>query len=166
MRIRSTHASILLLTLAMGAGCDNAVEDPLEEPLVDGPGAFDPAFKTSEKFFTLMPAPKAGASPHGISRIWYSANIRPLEGKTKFTVPVGTIAIKEFDSDSDGTTDGLAVMIKREAGYDTAGHDWYYDMRDLAGITQDMPEPGPIAMCSNCHANAISMDFLPGFTLR
>jgi len=157
---------LILTTAALYLTLISATCDSDGDALTEGPGAFSADYKTSEAFFTLMAGPHDGNSPHGVSQIWYSANIRPLVGETSFQVPVGTVAIKEFDMMGDGTEVGLAVMIKREFGFDADNGDWYYDMRDLAGNVMADPEPGAIPMCVGCHTAAAGMDYLPGFSLR
>ncbi|MBK7399605.1 MAG: hypothetical protein IPJ34_25945 [Myxococcales bacterium] len=131
-----------------------------------GPGAFAADYKTSTSFFTAMSAPVKGTSPHGTTRIWYSSNVKDLLSQASFTVPEGTTAIKEFDMNSDGTLDGLAVMIKKPAGYDPAHGDWYYDMRDLAGNVMPDPPAGKVAMCITCHSKYKATDYLAGTKLR
>lgn len=131
-----------------------------------GPGDFKADYKSSAEFFTNMSAPVQGTSPHGVSRIWYSSNIKELVGKDSFTVPEGTVSIKEFDMKGDGTQTGLAVMIKKAPGYDAANGDWYYDMRDMAGNIMPDPPPGKIAMCIQCHAGYKSTDYLGGTKLK
>ena len=68
--------------------------------------------------------------------------------------------------DGDGKLDGIAVMIKKEAGYDAANGDWYYDMRDTKGAIMPDPPAGKIAMCIGCHGGYKSTDYLSGTKLR
>jgi hypothetical protein len=131
-----------------------------------GPGEFRSDYKTSPDFFSNMSALVPGTSPHGHTHIWYSANVRELVGTDSFTAPEGTTSIKEFDMDGDGTVDGIAVMIKKESGYDADNGDWYYDMRDPEGNVMDDPPPGKIAMCISCHAGSRSTDYLAGTKMR
>ena len=125
-----------------------------------GPGDFAADFKTSAKFFTNMAAPVKGSSPHGTQQTWYSSNIKTLVSQASFTAPEGTVAIKEFDMTGDGSKRGIAVMIKKAAGYDTANGDWYYDMRDIAGVVQSDPPAGKVAMCIGCHTGFKGTDYL------
>lgn len=132
----------------------------------EGPGAFSLDFKTNTDFFTLMSTRVMGTSPHGAQQTWYSTNIQELVDSASFTAPVGTVAIKEFDMANDGEPDGLAVMIKKPAGYDTANGDWYYEMRMLDGTVMADPPAGPIAMCIGCHVNSVSTDYLAATQIR
>jgi hypothetical protein len=107
-------------------------------------------------------------SPHGTQQTWYSTNIEPVIDANSFQAPVGTVSIKRFDMDADGTDDGLAVMIKREPGYDSANGDWYYDMRMLDGtiMADNALCRGKIAMCIDCHQGASATDYLAGTKVR
>lgn len=131
-----------------------------------GPGAFAADYKTSPAFFTTMATGVKGTSPHGTSRIWYSSNAKDVITKASFTVPEGTTSIKEFDMDGDGKLDGLAVMIKKPAGYDAANGDWYYDMRSIDGTVMPDPPAGKIAMCIGCHEGFKAKDYLGGTSLK
>lgn len=131
-----------------------------------GPGDFKADYKTSKDFFTNMAAPVKGSSPHVTARIWYSSNVKDLVSKSEFEVPEGTVSIKEFDMTGDGTKTGIAVMIKKAAGYDAANGDWYYDMRDTAGNVTAEPPAGKIAMCIQCHAAYEATDYLGGTALK
>jgi hypothetical protein len=129
-------------------------------------GGFNPAYRTSSGFFTQMSGLVPGSSPHGDTQIWYTTNIRSLISQSSFTVPKGTTSIKEFDMDKDGQIDGLAVMVKREAGFDSANNDWHYEMRDTAGNVMDDPPAGANPMCIGCHVASRGKDFLAGTGLR
>lgn len=135
-----------------------------------GPGAFPAAAEAAPGFFTLMAGPVSGQSPHKVSQIWYSNNIRHLVHQSAFDAPVGTVALKKYDMDEDGNDDGYAVMIKEAPGYDDANNDWRYEMRGLDGAVQDDPDgtpmSGPIGMCASCHNGARATDFLAGLRLR
>lgn len=130
-----------------------------------GPGEYTPDFKTSSAFLTRMTAAKQGSSPHGKVQIWYSSNLRDRLGNAPFSAPEGSVAIKEFDMQADGTIDGFAVMVKKPAGYDAANNDWYYEMRDAQGAVMADPPAGKTEMCITCHAAAKATDFLAGTTL-
>ncbi|MCU0690964.1 MAG: cytochrome P460 family protein [Polyangiaceae bacterium] len=134
--------------------------------LQNGPGKFADDYKTSADFFTFMSAPVAGSSPHGTVQIWYSTNIKSLKDTSTFTVPEGTVSIKEVYGNSAGSLDGYAVMVKKEAGYDTTNNDWYYEMRDADGNVKTNPPAGKIAGCIGCHSAAKGKDYLAGWDLR
>lgn len=125
-----------------------------------GPGAFRTDFGKTKDFFTTMPAPVFGNSPHGKVRVWYSSNVQDMINNAKLVAPVGTVAIKEFDNDGRPGVDGVAVMIKQEPGYDPRFHDWRYEMRDAWGVLLQDPKPGKISACAGCHAAAQATDFL------
>gem|GEM_PF-1884727 len=131
-----------------------------------GPGEFKSDYRTSSAFFTKMSQAVKGASPHGSVRIWYSTNIKDLASQTSFSVPEGTVAIKEFDETGDGSKTGIAVMVKKEKGYDSANNDWYYEMRDANGAALPQPAPGKVAMCIGCHLKDRATDFLGGTQLN
>lgn len=157
-------ATIVFVTATVFFGCSSSsTETPTPQP---GPGDFKPDYKTSPTFFTNMSAPVKGTSPHGTVKIWYSANVKPLLGQSTFTVPEGTTVIKEFDMMSDGMQTGIAVMIKKPAGYDPANGDWYYDMRDMKGNVMTDPPAGKIAMCIGCHGGYSATDRLAGTKLK
>jgi hypothetical protein len=131
-----------------------------------GPGGFKANFsQAGSDFFTEFKEPVAGKSPHGKVRIWYSNNIKAVIESAKFTVPEGTVAIKEFDNDGTPGVDGVAVMVKKAKGYDPANNDWYYEIRDQWGVVQKTPAAGKTDMCISCHAAANATDFLAGTKL-
>ncbi|MGE0175026.1 MAG: hypothetical protein AB7T49_19690 [Oligoflexales bacterium] len=139
---------------------------PTNEPRSgNGPGKFLTEFKNSAEFFTNMKTPYMGTSPHKEVQIWYSANVRDLIKKSSFAVPPGTVSIKEFNNDGKAGHDGVAVMIKKEPGYDSENNDWYYEMRDMYGAVMKDPAPGKIQMCISCHAAGKSTDYLAGTKL-
>lgn len=133
---------------------------------VKGPGVFNTNFsQAGSDFFTETKEFILGKSPHGKVRIWYSNNIKTQIESSKFSVPEGTVAIKEFDNDATPGVDGVAVMIKKAKGFDPANNDWSYEMRDQWGTLKVSPAAGKIAMCSSCHAAANATDFLAGTKL-
>jgi hypothetical protein len=133
---------------------------------VKGPGRFKADFRTSGEFFTLMSGMKEGTSPHGKVQIWYSNDLKDFVGLPSFTAPVGAVSIKSFEA---GGAKGLAVMVKKERGYDPENGDWLYEMRSAEGAVQSRggkPMSGKIAMCVECHAAAADKDYLAGTDLR
>lgn len=153
MRISVSLIALAVLSLsACGAG--------------PGPGEFKADFKSNSSFFTNMKAAAKGSSPHGTQQTWYSSNVQGLLSGASFTVPEGTVAIKEFDMMSDGTMDGYAVMVKKAAGYDTANNDWYYEMRMLDGTVMADPPAGKTMMCIECHVASKATDFLAATKLK
>jgi hypothetical protein len=151
------HAILPLLAVLFLAACGGAGP---------GPGEFKSDFKSSSLFFTNMKAPVKGTSPHGTQQTWYSSNVKGVITDAAFTVPEGTVAIKEFDMASDGTSDGFAVMVKKPAGYDAANHDWYYEMRMLDGTVMGDPPAGKTQMCIDCHKGSAKTDFLSATAVK
>ena len=141
-------------------GCSDDTETTT---LDDGPGEYKADYKTSADFFTLQSGSVAGNSPHGTVQMWYSSNMRSLVDQDSFTVPKGTVSIKEFDNDGSPGVDGLAIMIKKEAGYDAENNDWLYEMRGMDGSVMDS---GKLEMCIGCHQNFASKDYLGGTNMR
>lgn len=154
--------SLLALTLLLPTLTTACADDTATAPVAIV-GGFTADYDASLDFFTQSDGLVPGSSPHGNSQIWYSANIRSLVGKRNFVVPTGTTAIKEYDMDKDGAVDGIAVMVKKAAGYDSANHDWSYEMRDAQGALMADPPAGKIDMCIGCHAASSATDFLSGF---
>lgn len=154
-----------------GAGGDATGGQGGGVTLEQGPGDFDIDFETSPDFFTAMSGPKPGGSPHGTQQTWYSTNIEPAIDADAFEAPVGTVSIKRYDADGDGEHDGLAVMIKREAGFDAVNRDWSYEMRWLDGSLMADPQTGQpltgtLAMCIDCHQGYAATDYLAGTKVR
>lgn len=163
--MRKIALLLFIGSLAVSACADDSNPSSVPAP-ESGPGDFDANFKTSASFFTNMKALVPGTSPHGSTQTWYSTNIQELITTSPFTVPEGTVAIKEFDMAGDGISDGYAVMIKKAKGYDSANNDWYYDMRMLDGTIMPDPPAGKIAMCISCHQGYKSTDFLAATKMR
>lgn len=79
--------------------------------------------------------------------------------------PVGSVIVREkFKLKSDAQPELLAVMIKREAGFNPKGGDWEYLLVD-SGLTKirDRQKKGS---CSGCHANRKDRDFVFPVTVR
>ena len=95
----------------------------------------------------------AGLGLHGDNQIWYSRGAWPNVGnENPFTVPVGTVAT-EFDNNGDTEIDGLAVMIKKEPGYDSE-NGIKYDHRDVDGNILEAPAAGKNPGCISCHVKS------------
>ena len=134
-----------------------------------GPGKFMADYEKSGEFFTLMSGMKMGKSPHKKVHIWYSTNLKGLIDKPSFKAPVGSVSIKPFNNDGKPGVDGIAVMIKKEPGYDPENGDWHYEMRTPKGELMKkggMPMAGKIGMCIGCHAAASAKDYLAGTEMR
>jgi Cytochrome P460 len=69
--------------------------------------------------------------------------------------PVGTVIYKSYYSKARGRT-VIAVMRKREPGFDSEHHDWSY----LLGETFQAYEVGRVARCAACHSRAASQDYV------
>jgi Cytochrome P460 len=150
---------VLVAAVALGAVWVSAAGEK-------GPGEFKADYKTSGEFFTLMDGMVMGKSPHGKVQIWYSNDLKDLLPKGKFTAPVGAVSIKPYENDKGK---GIAVMVKKEPGYDAANGDWYYEMRMADGkpmMKGPMPMAGKMAMCIGCHAAASGSDYLAGIGMR
>lgn len=158
--------AVLLVTLFSCKNTESNESDQEGMAMKKGPGKFMTDFKESDKFFTLMDGMKEGKSPHGKTQIWYSSNVKGMLGKSSFEVPEGTVAIKPFDKDDEEGLDGIAVMIKKEEGYDPDNNDWYYAMYTAKGEIMEKPEPGKVKMCIDCHASASAKDYLAGTEMR
>src|SRR5690606_11085947 len=126
-----------------------------EEVLKVGPGRFVSTFKVSTQFFKAT-TNQLATSAHGGSKadVWYSANIKSLVGKTGFTVPDGTVAIKENKSTTNETL--RTVMIKKNGA-------WEYDKRNLYGtiVENGVPQRGNLQACAQCHGQHKEVDHLP-----
>jgi cytochrome P460 len=79
---------------------------------------------------------------------------------------VGTIFLKEnYRAESGMRSAPLTVtaMIKREAGYDSAIHDWEFVQFDTAGrilFNGDSRDAATQAMCIKCHGNIPERDLI------
>ncbi len=142
----------------------NTPDENVDGELTMGPGEFNPDYETSSEFFTRIEQPMP-SNIHAMQRTWYSSNLAQLPLTGPFTVPEGSVAVKaEYDADRDNFT--TVVMIKREAGYDPEGNDWYYEVRNPDGSQADSPAPDRVALCSGCHKDGADTDFLLGFDLE
>ncbi len=145
------------------AGFDGGADAGTDAGPADGPGAFESDYATSSAFFTRMSHPADSGSIHGTVRIWYSTNIMSFSTSGPFAAPVGTVAIKEEYDSTGMTLTGKTVMIKQAPGYDTANHDWYYEVRNPDDTLSSSFSPGMIGACSDCHQGAPTTDYLQGF---
>ncbi|MDP8257479.1 MAG: hypothetical protein P9M14_17170 [Candidatus Alcyoniella australis] len=137
--------------------------------MMNGPGMFVADYAENSNFFTMMDSMQMGKSPHGSVQIYYSTNLKNMLGMASFTAPEGSVSIKPFDNDGKSGVDGIAVMIKKPAGYDPQNGDWMYEMRTPAGdlMKKDgMPMSGKIPMCIGCHAEYSATDYLGGTKMR
>lgn len=144
---------------------DDSVTDDDDSALSNGPGGFDPDYKTSSDFFTLMEGLKAGAFN---ARVWiyYSSNVLPIIETDSFLVPEGTTSIQEVDDDGDDVVDFLSVMVKMDENYDPENNNWYYEVRDPDGTLRSIPAPGKIQVCIQCHEDFPQTDYFGGTALR
>ncbi len=122
-------------------------------------------YRSSSDFFTLTDGPVDGSSPHGLAQIWYSTSVEEFVGQSGFTAPVGTVAIKEADTDKDGTVDMLTVMVKKEEGFDSKNSNWSYEMRSTDGELMEPSSVGANPMCIGCHTAWKQQDYLPGLLI-
>ncbi len=127
-----------------------------------GPGEYRTDYQTSSDFFTRMSHPADSGSVHGTVRIWYSSNVMDFPLSGPFEAPVGTVAIKE-EYGGSGNVIIKVVMIKREAGYDPANNDWYYEARNTDDTVASDPTPGTPSLCIGCHQASPDTDYLRGF---
>ncbi len=160
----------LLCIATMSCSSDSDSDDnpaPINNPDlgvgdVAGPDQIVSTYRSSSNFFSLSDGLQPSDNVHGDNQIWYTKSVNEFVGSSGFVAPVGTASVKEFDSNKDGVVDGLAVMIKREPGYDSENNDWYYEMRDADGNVKAEPAPGKIQMCIGCHGKYTEQDYLPG----
>jgi hypothetical protein len=144
---------VIALVLGLAAGCVPVTSEstpPVGPDPVGGKLDIDwskwssvtqKPFRVGIDFATLCDAPnpermkalkkidKEKNGPHAETTIVVKVNPIGLEEfKSRKPVPVGTIVIKEKYSNyaPDTPPDAVAVMIKREAGYDTDHGDWEY----------------------------------------
>lgn len=175
----------LLIIPAMLLACDNSDSDnaksvaaptiPAPPPTSDdavgdsdsqqNPGAFAGDYRSSPNFFTLTDGPVEGSSPHGVNQIWYSKSVEKYVGQAGFLAPLGTVAIKEADTDKDGKVDMVVVMVKKEDGFDSQNSNWSYEMRTPDGVLMDASSVGPNPMCIGCHSAWKQQDYLPGLQI-
>jgi len=167
MTRNSMAAFPLCLALACGGeGGGGSISDGSNPPATGdpGPGEYQEGYQTSSEFFTRMSQPALGPT-HRMMRIWYSTNVEELPPGGPFTVPEGTVAIKaEFDASGENFL--TVVMVKREAGYDAANGNWYYEGRLPDGSLASDPTPGPAPLCVGCHDDSPDTDYLRGFDIE
>ncbi len=123
-------------------------------------------YQKSGNFFTLMKGVVQGKSPHGNVQIWYSNNLKELISKPEFKAPVGAMAIKPY---ANGKKKGIAVMIKKNHGFDPKHGDWYYEMRTPDGKLVEKrgkAMAGKLRGCIRCHKRFRKSDYLAGMKLR
>ncbi|MGE0174939.1 MAG: hypothetical protein AB7T49_19255 [Oligoflexales bacterium] len=124
-----------------------------------GPEMYVPEYETSDEFFTKTSQIYDGGNAHGRVRIWYSKNIESLIEEEMYTVPVGTVSIKQGYFNENDQYQKIVTMIKRAPGYDPENHDWEYEVRGQDGTLQ---QNGKLAGCIGCHSHAPETDFLMG----
>jgi hypothetical protein len=67
--------------------------------------------------------------------------------------PMGSVLVKKHRDRLSSAPGPVFIMIKRDAGYFTAGGDWEYVVTDPEGWISDR---GALAACARCHAEANS----------
>lgn len=73
--------------------------------------------------------------------------------------PVGSVLVREKLSRLDSTTpELLAVMIKREKGFNPAGGDWLF--MTVNGEATKITKRQKKGTCLNCHQSARDRDFV------
>ncbi len=144
---------------------DDSIDDDDDTTLPNGPGGFDQNYRSSSDFFTMMDGLNAGNFNAQVW-IWYSSNIEPIIDQDSFEVPEGTTSIQEVDTDADDILDSLTIMVKMGNDYDPENNNWYYEVRDPDGTLRNIPPPGKIQICIECHKDFPATDFLAGSKLR
>ena len=103
----------------------------------------------------------AHGGPRGFREVYINATGKPTsDGQAALPYPVGTTLVKETHSaqnEAKGRLTDLTIMVKRGAGYDSANGDWEYLMVTPA---MRIRSQGRIGMCINCHAAAITDDYV------
>lgn len=111
----------------------------------------------------LTEADKKQRGPHSGSAIVVRVNPAGLsQFKSAQTVPVGTIILKEkfLRNPSNHPADAIAVMIKREAGYDPKYGDWEYAYEDRRLEQDNRVVRDKLDTCFGCHQEARKTDYL------
>ena len=144
---------------------DDDSDDDDDDSLAEGPGGFDPTYRTSAEFFTNMDGLKQGNFNAQV-QIWYSSNILPIINDDAFSVPTGTTSIQEVDANADDVVDSITVMVKMDEGYDPGNLNWYYEVRNKDGDLLNIPAPGKIQACIECHNDFAITDNLGGTKLQ
>lgn len=72
--------------------------------------------------------------------------------------PDGGISVKEVYSAPDDTSPVALTVMKKVAGYDPAGGDWFWATYSMDGAVQSA---GAVSSCSGCHS-AAATDFVFG----
>ncbi len=170
------------------AGCQPATtQTPAPAPQADAPGPVEtlgidftswPA--VTEKphpvapevaFFCNVPDPLDSDQWQGEQKI-HGPHFQPAivvrvspEGCDDFLagrqVPVGTVVVKEKHwNEVAGTPSAVAVMIKREPGYDPDHGDWEYGYEHLVAVVKSRVVRGKLDSCIDCHTNAQRSDYL------
>ncbi|QTD48431.1 cytochrome P460 family protein [Sulfidibacter corallicola] len=90
----------------------------------------------------------------------------PESAPTYRTYPRGTVILKEAFRIADGqsaTPLNLSLMVKREAGFDSALGDWEFIQIAAEGdliIRGTSENPASRALCTDCHLNMKHRDFV------
>jgi hypothetical protein len=105
-------------------------------------------------------------SPHGVVQIYYSANLEALIGSGSFAAPEGSVAIKVQDREGDDEIDNIMVMVKREAGFDSATRDWLYEQYSPDAELQTSGGNSLQDFCSGCHNDYAATGELAGTELE
>lgn len=134
---------------------------------------FVPDFATNASFVTRMTQAQPGSEPHGSMQIWYSRSLADRFTATPLSAPVGSVAILKSSGGTYANT--LAIMTKKQAGYDANSGDWFYELRDGTGsnILKDTRgqvlegpvngQMGGVQACVTCHrTGGTSTDSLRG----
>jgi hypothetical protein len=75
-----------------------------------------------------------------------------------YPLPAGSVVIAEHHEDpSCNSLDSYYLMAKENPGYDSATHDWHWQLLDA---NQRVTEDGRLKECSSCHAEPSCNDYL------
>jgi hypothetical protein len=110
---------------------------------------------------TAEQAKRVAGSPHFPKYITVYVNKAGQEAMLLERIPhfpVGTVIVKEKRTlPTDKTPELMTVMIKQQAGYDTAHGDWEYAVMNASGKIQAQ---GKLATCQNCHDQQKRVDYV------
>lgn len=101
-------------------------------------------------------------NPHQANYITVYVNdlgMKAMMSEKKPHFPKGSVIVKEkLSMRNSSSPELLTVMIKREAGYNSANGDWEYMVVDGAG--KDVQARGQMENCQACHTMVKSTDYV------
>jgi len=109
-------------------------------------------------FLTVRQCRQNAAHSNNYQRVLANAVAADPYTAQSFPLPAGSVVVAEQHQEpSCSSLIGFYLMAKENLGYDTANHDWHWQVLD---VNERVSQDGRLAACASCHALSPCRDYL------